>query len=307
VIAGIAIGLFAACSPDSLVREERLIAGPDPSIKLFTMTVRSPTKRRGAVVFTHGAGSGGSASWDIRAGGASIMRFLACAGFDAYAFDARGFGGSTMPHEMAGPVDGTPIVRAKDAVLDLDRVVVHAMRTSSVAKVALVGWSWGSDVAGLYAGTHPAVIDRLVLMAPVYDRRWPARHVTTKVWYPLRREEVEKLYAPEREDRAVWDEFVASLFRFDKREVLRLPSGPYLDIYGDDAPIWDAHKIAAPVVVLRGDEDKASLEPNAYRLFLDLSAAPSRRYVVIGGVGHFLFRERKHAEVARAVLEAIGG
>src|SRR5207245_729143 len=107
--------------------------------------------RRGAVVFTHGAGSGGSASWDLRAGGVSMMRFLACEGFDAYAFDARGFGGSSMPAAMLGAEEASPpVVRASEAVLDLDRVVLYAMKTSSVSAVNLIGWSWGADVAGLY-------------------------------------------------------------------------------------------------------------------------------------------------------------
>ena len=114
------------------------------------MTVRGAAwgRPRGAVVLTHGAGSGGSASWDLRAGGVSVMRHLACAGFDAYAFDSRGFGGSTMPGALEGPAEASgPVVRARDAAEDLDRVISYAMRTSSVSQVQLIGWSWGSDVA----------------------------------------------------------------------------------------------------------------------------------------------------------------
>jgi pimeloyl-ACP methyl ester carboxylesterase len=310
----IALGLAAliagqTCDYSSLVRVERLIPGPDPSVKLFTMTVRSPRPgSHRAVVLTHGAGSGGSASWDLAEGGVSTMRMLACAGFDVFAFDARGFGGSSMPEALKRPAEGVaPVVRARDASEDLDRVVAHAMKTSSVAAVTLVGWSWGADVAGLYAGLHPKLVERLVLMSPVWDRRWPARHIADKAWYAVTRKEIDAFYAPDREDRAVWNAFVGSLFRFAKGDALRLPSGPYRDLYGSDAPVWDASKIVAPVVVMRGDRDSASLEEHAYRLFEALTHASSRRYVVIGGVGHFLFRERAHAEVERALLEAIAG
>jgi pimeloyl-ACP methyl ester carboxylesterase len=294
------------CARDRLVREERMIEGPDRADALFTMRVRAAQPTRGAVVLTHGAGSGGSASWDLRAdgGSASMLRFLACLGFDAYGFDARGFGGSAMPEAMSKPADASPpIGRAREVVLDLDRVVAHAMKTSSVAKVDLIGWSWGADVAAMYAGDHPRAIDRLVLMAPVYDRRWPARHIRAKAWYAVTKEELAKLYQPEREAREIWDESVSSLFRFTTGGVLRLPAGPYRDLYGADAPVWDARKIVAPVLVVRGDEDKASLEENAYRLFEHLVHARMRRYLVIGGTGHFLFREKRRAEL-HAALEA---
>lgn len=306
---GAAGGTTPGCDFAALVREERRLEARAPGGQIFTMLVRAPGRRRGAVVFTHGAGSGGSASWDLQAGDHSFMRHLACAGFDAYAFDARGFGGSSRPAALDGPAEGAaPVVRATDAAEDLDVVVEAAIRTSTVGQVDVIGWSWGSDVAGLYAGQHPERVHKLVLMSPVYDRRWPARHRSAGAWYPLARADVERLYAPEREAHAVWEEFVASLFRFSPDGgSLRLPSGPYRDLYGSEAPVWDAHKVAAPTLVLRGDQDPASLEPNAYRLFERLDHAASRRFVVLGGFGHFLFREHEHSTVMRLVADFLTG
>jgi pimeloyl-ACP methyl ester carboxylesterase len=293
----------AECRFDQLHREERTIE-VSPAVRVFVMRVATPVKKkRGAVVFTHGSGSGGSASWDLRAQDYSLMRALACAGFDTYAFDARGFGGSTMPPELSQPAESAPpVARAAEVIEDLDATVRFAMRTSSVAAIDLVGWSWGADVAGMYAGLHSERIEHLVLMSPVYDRRWPERHKSSGAWYPLSRAELEKLYAPDREERAVWDEFVASLFRFSKSDVLHLPSGPLRDIYGEDAPVWDAHKIRARTLVLRGEEDKASLEQPAKRLLAALENTRSKRYDALAGMGHFLFRERRHRQAQSALL-----
>lgn len=309
---GLAISPSAArgagpCRFEALEREERTIAADgragDPKARIFVMRVRSPASiRRGAVVLTHGAGSGSSATWDLGHRDHSFMRALACFGFDAYALDVRGFGGSSMPEALLRPAGaGPPAVRAHEAIEDLQVVVGFATRSSSVARVDLVGWSWGADVAAMYAGAHPDRVRRLVLLSPVYDRRWPARHQTQKAWYPLTRAEVEKLYAPDKEERAVWEEWVGSLFRFAGGGVLRLPAGPYRDIYGDDAPVWDPAKVRAPVMVLRGEDDRASLDEHAMRLFKALVHAPERRYVVISGAGHFFFREKRHGQVYDAV------
>lgn len=279
-------------------------AGVAP-IQLFVMSIRGATpRRRGVVVFTHGAGSASSASWDLRAGDYSFMRFLACAGFDTYAVDVRGFGGSTMPPELLAPAEAAPpAVRAEDVVLDVHAAVLFAARTSSVATVDLVGWSWGAEVAGLYAGRYPDHVRRLTLLSPVFDRRWPARHATAKAWYPLVRAELDRLYSEEREERVIWDEFVSSLFRFTTGPELRLPNGPYRDLYGEDAPIWDPAKVRAPVLVLRGERDAASLDVHARALFDRLTQASSRRYLVLGGMGHFVYRERRYRETQSALLE----
>jgi pimeloyl-ACP methyl ester carboxylesterase len=289
----------ATCTPDQLTRVERMI--PGEAGELFTLRVATPLPSRGAVVLMHGAGSGGSAAFDLA--GASLMRALACAGFDAYAFDARGFGGSTKPPALLAAADANPpAVRAVEAARDLAAVIDFAARTSTVTRVHLIGWSWGSDVAGTYAGENPSRIDKLILLAPVYDRRWPSRHIERGAWREERRADVVKFFSNEREDRAVFDEAVRSMYRFAPDDVVRLPNGPYRDIYGTDAPLWNASKIRAPVLIVRGDQDKASLDPHALALFAALSNAAAKQYLVIGGLGHFLFRERGHAETDRALI-----
>jgi pimeloyl-ACP methyl ester carboxylesterase len=185
---------------------------------------------------------------------------------------------------------------------DVDAIVRFARQRSEVARVDLVGWSWGSLVAGMYAGVHGGSIRRLVLFAPLYDRKWPERHQTSKAWYPVKRETFYRYFDPAKEERAILDEVVESLFRFSEGDELRLPNGPYADLYGPASPIWDPKKVTVPVLVVRGDRDQASLDVHAGKLFADLVSSPIRRYVVIGGADHFAFRTMKHRELANVIV-----
>jgi pimeloyl-ACP methyl ester carboxylesterase len=282
-----------ACDLHSLAREETRLPS-EPGIEVFVMRVAAPKERRGAVLLTHGAGSQGSALWDLKTKDYSFMRKLACKGFDAYSVDVRGFGGSTIPDP--------PVDRLREVMADVEAAVGFARERSRVPRVDLVGWSWGSEVAAMYAGLHPERVRRLVMFAPVYDRRWPERHKTENGWYPVKRETFFQYHDPAKEDRAVLEEFVQELFRFAKGEELMLPNGPYLDLYGEEAPIWEAAKIEAPTLVVRGDLDRASLDAHAQKLFAALANAKARRYVVIGGADHFAFRTYKYRELQSVIF-----
>lgn len=302
-VAALAISAPSPCSAPP--RQELRIPGGDQGLELFVMHVPAPAKaKRGAVMLMHGAGAGSSSVFDLRHSDYSLMRALACAGYDAWAVDARGFGGSTFPAAMAAPAQGKPpAVRAEAATRDLAAAIAYARKRSQVAKVDLFGWSWGCVVSGLYAGSHPERVRRLILYAPIYDRRLPKRHRTTGAWRTADKAEILGYFDVKREERAVWVEHIDAMFRFAGGDQLRLPNGPYRDIYGDDAPIWSASKIVAPTLVIRGDRDPASLRAPVGRLFDALVNAPAKRLVEVGGASHFLMRERGYQQLHAIVLD----
>ena len=306
--AAIALAVSAPSAPcrfERLEKTELRIPGGAPGVRLFMMQIPSAQKRRrGAVVLVHGAGSGGSAIWDLRHSDYSVMRRLACEGFDAYSVDLSGFGGSTMPASLRANKDaGPPAVRARDAVKDLEAAVRHALKKSGTARVDLVAWSWGCLVAGWFSGLHPDQVRKLVLFAPVYDRKWPERHKTKGAWRSMNKKDVLKYLDLDREEKEIWVEHIESMYRFNTGPDLRLPNGPYADIYGPDAPIWDPEKIRAEVLVLRGDKDRASLRAPALRLIGDLVNAKEKRYVEVAGGDHFLMRERRYRQFQGIVVE----
>ena len=280
---------------------ELRIPSRDPGVEILVQRARAPGPRVGRVVLTHGAGSGGSATWNLP-GEHSVLGHLACAGIDAYAFDARGYGGSTRPPELErDDPKGEPIVRARDVQSDLQAIVDLVRRDSGPGPVDLMGWSWGCVVAGLFASERASEVRRLVLVAPVWDRQLASRHITDRIWREESRALHRKLEAPGREDPRVHAAFVEALFRFEAGDVVRLPNGPYRDLYGPDAPVWDARAVTAEVLVIRGERDGASRREAALRLFEALANARSRAYVEVGDTGHFLFR-RAGARAFRAFV-----
>lgn len=289
------------CATAALERTESRIQS-EPGVEVFVVGIGAHGKSRGAIVFTHGAGSASSALWDLP-GDYSLMRKLACKGWDTYSVDVRGYGGSTMPAAMKQPAnDNPPVCRARDVQPDLAAAVQHAKKTSKVETVSLFAWSWGCVVAGMYASENPDQIDRLVLMSPVYDRRWPKRHITDRAWRTEKRQLFFDYHDPKREDREVLEAHVDALFRFTKGGELRLPNGAYRDIYGPDAPVWNPRTVRAKTLVIRGAKDRASLDEHAKRLVEHLEKTASKQYVVLDGAGHFVFRTHRYQALHGPVL-----
>ena len=124
------------------------------------------------VLFVHGITFPSESTFDLSLGGLSWMDFIARAGYDVYLVDVRGYGGSTRPAAMSEPPDrNPPIATLDEAVGDIDAAVDFIRRRRQVERINLIGWSWGTVVMGRYAATHSQKVDRLVLYAPVWQRR----------------------------------------------------------------------------------------------------------------------------------------
>jgi pimeloyl-ACP methyl ester carboxylesterase len=140
------------------------------------------------VLFVHGAGTPAEVSFDVPYGDYSWMAFLAEAGFDVFAMDMTGYGRSTRPSPMNDPCNlsteqqaslgRTPCNAAHAGQLttiasdwdDIDAVVDYIRALRGVPRVSLIGWSLGGPRAGGYASRNPAKVDKLVLLAPAYNR-----------------------------------------------------------------------------------------------------------------------------------------
>jgi len=66
-----------------------------------------------------------------------------------------------------------PIVSTRVAAHDLGVAVDHILATRKVAKINVMGWSWGTSIAGLYTSEHNDKVSRLVLYAPQWIRDPP--------------------------------------------------------------------------------------------------------------------------------------
>src|SRR5215470_298618 len=140
------------------------------------------------VLFVHGAGTPAEVAFDVPYQDYSWMAFLARAGFDVFSMDTTGYGRSTRPAPMGDPCNlakdrQAPFVQAPCAPSyphqlttiasdwnDIGAVIEHIRALRHVERVNLIAWSLGGPRAGGYAAQHPEVVERLVLLAPAYNR-----------------------------------------------------------------------------------------------------------------------------------------
>ena len=79
------------------------------------------------------------------------MDYIAARGYDVYLLDIRGYGKSTRPKEMAEPPEAIrPIVRGETAVKDIGAVVDFILARRNIARLNLLGWSWGTTLMATY-------------------------------------------------------------------------------------------------------------------------------------------------------------
>ena len=172
-----------AGQPAVLYVRERRLAGPLPA----------PAALNGKVaLFVHGAGTPAEVSFDVPLGDFSWMAFLARAGFDVFSVDMTGYGRSTRPAQMNDPCNLSadtqkqfvgsviaapcaPTFKLPTTTLasdwtDVGAAVDYVLALRHVAKVDLLAWSMGGPRAAGWAAEHPDKVNKMVLLAPAYNR-----------------------------------------------------------------------------------------------------------------------------------------
>ena len=167
----------ALADPPRLVSEDMMVP-TDPGIEVFVrnkrpadMTAFRPER---TVLFVHGSTFPSHTGFDLALGGMSWMDYIAQHGYDVYLIDLRGFGKSTRPKEMAeDPKANPPLVRGDVALRDIDAVVDFIRQRRSIARVNVIGHSWGTALMAAYTTQHPEKVERVVLYAAVWIRTTP--------------------------------------------------------------------------------------------------------------------------------------
>ncbi len=145
-----------------------------------------------AVLMVHGATFPSVPDFDLPFEDYSWMAFLAQAGFDVFAMDVTGYGGSARPMmddpcntteaeqrsllipsplpEVCKPSYPLRLTSIQSDWDDIDTVVDFIRHLRGLEKVNLLGWSRGVPRTGGYAARHPEKVERLFLYASVYRR-----------------------------------------------------------------------------------------------------------------------------------------
>jgi pimeloyl-ACP methyl ester carboxylesterase len=276
------------------------------------------------VLFVHGITFPSESTFDLSLDGLSWMDFIARAGYDVYLLDVRGYGGSTRPAAMSEPPDrNPPIATPAEASDDVGVAVNFILRRRNVERINLIGWSWGTVLMGRYAATHGEKVDRLVLYAPVWQRKTEslaARGANLNTAYRLVPVAAVKSrwmagVAPDKQEhllpQAWFETWVAATLATDPwgskqtPAVIRAPNGGFVEVQPSSqwVPPYDPAAVRAPTLLIKGEWDADTPSYMAQALFPLLTNASTKQYIEIGEGTHSIMLERNRLLLFRAVQD----
>jgi pimeloyl-ACP methyl ester carboxylesterase len=294
------------------------IESPHQGMQLFLRHLPPLTRQTGQVrpvLYIHGATFPSALSIAHRFDGYSWRDALCEAGFDVWGFDFHGYGYSDRYPAMNEPPQANPpLCRTQEASEQLEAVVRFILRWHVLSSLSIISHSWGSMPAGLFAGRHPTMVDRMVLFGAIARR--PSRRYekppTAPAWRIVT---VEDQWARFVEDVPLHEQPVLSRAHFDEWSEryldtdpdsrsrdpagVKTPTGPFTDIlqawHGNLA--YDPALVQAPVAIIRGEWDGLLNDEDARWLFDAFTASPIKRDIKISWATHLM-----HLEAMRYAL-----
>ena len=316
-----------AAKTSNIVMAETMVPGSDPGIEIYVRNKRpadmTSFRPERTVLYVHGATYPAHTSFDLNLDGTSWMEYIAARGYDVYLIDLRGYGKSTRPKEMADkPEANGPIVRGGTAIADISAVVDFILKRRGIARLNLLGWSWGTTLLATYTTANPDKVERLALYAPLWLRRTPSlvqagpgplgayRRVTREQakqrWYAGVPEDKKAALIP-----AGWFEAWADATWATDPEgakanppVIRVPNGVVadgMDFFGAGKPYYDPAKIAVSTLLVNSEWDADAPPYMAQTLFPLLVNSPGKRYVELAEGTHTMMMEKNRLKLFAAV------
>jgi pimeloyl-ACP methyl ester carboxylesterase len=298
---------------------DAMIPSGDAGIQLFVRNKHLPGKQSSPdkiLIFVHGATYPAETAFDLPIEGVSMMDLIAARGYDVYLVDVRGYGHSTRPPEMSQPPQANkPIVSTKVAAHDLGAAVDYILKKRKVSKIDVMGWSWGTSIAGLYTSEHNDKVNRLVLYAPQWIRNEPVAASTSPLGaYRLVSKESAKarwLKGVAEDKQAdlippgVFDAWANATWATDPESgkqnppMLRAPNGVMEDsqnTWSAGKAYYDPGKITVPTLLLHAewDADLPSYQAQAY--FAQLKNTPYKRLIELSEGTHTVMMEKNRMQ-----------
>lgn len=287
------------------------------------LLVRRAASSGPSVLYVHGATFPSALSVAYRFHGHSWMDDLHQRGFDVWAFDFAGYGGSDRPAYFSrSPVGKQPGGRAPSAARQLARVVAHVLATTGRSRVSLLAHSWGTLVAGLHAAARADTVDHLVLFGP-FARREAAGQMEAdgpswrlvSIADQLSRfvEDVPPGHPPVliEPQLASWG---PAYLATDPASTLRtppavqIPGGPVADIAAawSGRMTYDPALIKAPTLIVRGAWDSVSNDADAAWLMSRLGSRVKLDRKLVEGT-HLMHLETGRVALFEAVSDFLTG
>jgi len=303
------------------------IPGPREGLLLFLRflpATNSSYEPRRAVLYVHGATFPSALSIAHRFDGRSWRDALNEAGFDVWGLDFYGFGHSDRYVEMGRPAaENPPLCVAADAARQVEAAVRFILDHQSLERLSLISHSWGSMPAGIFAGNHSALVDRIVMFGPIGRR--PRRYETPAAlpaWRVVTSEDQWNRFV---EDVPAHEPPVLSRTHFEEWSKLYLDSDPESrsrDPAGVKTPLgpfseiikawhgrlaYDPGKVRVPVAIIRGEWDGLIPDEDARWLFDAFSQSPVKRDIKIGRGTHLMHLEAMRLALWRESINFLAG
>jgi pimeloyl-ACP methyl ester carboxylesterase len=261
------------------------------------------------LLYAHGATFPAELAIGHRIDGTSWRDALLAQGYEVWAFDFLGYGASDRYVEMSSaPRIAPPLGRAAVAARQIAAVVTLIGRTTGAWRVSLIAHSWGTMAAGLFAGTFPWAVERLVFFGPIAQREPGAAPTARPNWTRLTVAAQHHRFLadippgqPTAMPQRHFDRWAADYLASDPAggDGVRVPTGPMADIEA----AWCGHlpyepgSIAAPLCVLRGAWDSLCTDADAAWLLARLPASLRKHDIKLPAGSHLM-----HLETGRTRL-----
>lgn len=308
-----------------IIARTQLIASDTPGVQLQLLNKRpdgmnafSPER---TLVMMHGATFSSASLFDVPVGEGSFMDVLARAGYDVWAVDARGYGGSTRMIEMEQPPEGgVPLTPALTAARDLAAAIDFIRRERGIARLGVLGMSWGATIAGILASQPDAPVEKLVLVTPLWLSEKPLRidaggplgayrlvspRAFSAAWQAPAPEEARETLIPRGWFEAWEKATLATDMGSPVPGTIRAPSGAVQDVrahWTAGRPLYDPAAIGCPVLLVGGEWDVDVRFDMAHDLFTRLTKVPYKRFVEIGQATHMVLMEKNRAQAFDTVI-----
>ena len=220
-------------------------------------------------------------------------------------------------------------MRGTAAVKDISAVVDFILARRGIARLNLLGWSWGTTLMATYTTQNPGKVERLVLYAPAWIRTTPSLSRPPGLlgaYRAVAREQAKTRWltgVPEDKKATLippgwFDAWADATFATDpvgakmNPLVIRAPNGVQQDgdeFFAAGRPYYDPAKITTPTLLVHAEWDRDTPAYMAQTLFPLLVNAPGKRYVQLPEGTHTIMMEKNRLmlfEAVQAFLDEAG-
>ena len=240
----------------------------------------------GQILLIHGS-TYSSHEFDIDYQDYSLVRRLAREGYAVWRLDIAGYGQSGTVEDGFLP---DTAYAAADTLAAVDRIV----EISGQDKIDLLGWSWGTMIAGRAASEHPEHLRKLVLYAPILSglgMKTQNKAFSHNTWESAAEDfqrNPDGTFDDDLTDPVIIDMFCSSCWRYDGDSS---PMGWSKDAFVEEnTELIPLQQISVPTLIIYGDRDPY-MNTDRLRTALNLLPEGSEQRMIQGG-SHIMMYEK---------------